>query len=111
MIENVKGDATVVAHLDYYDDDPVMPEREFFYKVLGTLQPDYLQRLIKEANRVRHKKDEEETKDELIEIREDLVAKIETEPFFSSKIRALTPSIESRGRALHLLKVKTKPKR
>ena len=52
--------------------------------MLGTLQPEYLSSLIKHANRARNR---EETKapELTILIREELFAKLESEPFFSSK--------------------------
>ena len=70
--------------------------------------PNYLSHIIKEANRRRNKRDEEEEKQEMIEIREDLLAKINSEPFFSSKIVPILIHIETKGRGLALLKIKTK---
>lgn len=46
---------------------------------------------------------------EAIRIREDLVQKLEAEPYFSSMLWQLT-YLEHRGRALALLKVKAKPR-
>ena len=35
-----------------------MPEREFFYGVIGTIKTDYLVQVIDEANKVRYKAEE-----------------------------------------------------
>ena len=36
----------VLAYMDYYEDSREIPERWYFYNVLGTLAEDYLQHLI-----------------------------------------------------------------
>lgn len=40
-------------HLDYYDDAPELPERWYFYSVLGTVAPDYLRNLIQNQTKLR----------------------------------------------------------
>ena len=85
IFEQVKDDATIVGHLHYYPDIKELPDHTFFYNVLGTLQPDYLSNLIKHANRVRNRRDPEQDKAELIAIDPHILAKLENEPYFSSK--------------------------
>jgi hypothetical protein len=42
----VNGNKENIEYLDYYSDSPELPERWFFYNVLGTLAEGYLQQII-----------------------------------------------------------------
>jgi hypothetical protein len=84
MLKQVEADPELMKYLPVYPEIDGNVNRAFFYGVLGTLQPEYLSSLIKHANRARNR---EETKapESTILIREELFAKLESEPFFSSK--------------------------
>ena len=42
----VKSSDDVMQHLDYYSDSPDLPEKWYFYSVVGTVAPDYLNNII-----------------------------------------------------------------
>ena len=84
VLKQVKGDQELMMHLPVYQDQKGTPDRTFFYGVLGTLAPSWLQDLIKHANRERNKA-EGVAEPESIVVREDIMKKLEAEPFFSSK--------------------------
>jgi hypothetical protein len=46
VFEQVKSSDEVMLYLDYYEDAPELPERWYFYTVVGTVAPDYLKNLI-----------------------------------------------------------------
>ena len=78
----------MMKYLPIYEDMEGVVNRDFFYGVLGTLSPEYLTALIKHANRARNKEDVKEPEQSIL-IREELWAKLESEPFFSSKYTIL----------------------
>ncbi len=58
IFDQVKNDKAIISHLNYYSDVKELPDHEFFYTILGSLQPEYVQGLISHANRLRNKRDE-----------------------------------------------------
>ena len=75
-----------MAHLNRYPGSKQLPERDYFYGIIGTLAPDYLSNLIKHANRIRNRGDERDSADETINVSVEIYEKLNQEPFFSSKI-------------------------
>jgi hypothetical protein len=71
-------------HLHIYSDYKELPDRRFFFGVLGTLRSKYLEAIIRSANRVWNIRSEDSGVQETIAIREDIFNRLETEPFFSS---------------------------
>lgn len=111
MIKVFKGDADLMRYLNYYDDDKNLPERDFFYGILGTFLPKYLEKVIQEQNRLRNKKTEEEDKKDTIQIREDLLRKLQNEPYLSSKLSTyIIIFLGKHGLGLSLLKTGAKPR-
>ena len=76
--------------------DGRLPEREYFWNVLNTLQAKYVQRLIEHANAQRMTVQEDEA--DAIEISEEWWQKLNALPFVS----------QNRGKTLHLLKKQSK---
>ena len=108
VMNEIKGDKEIMKHLNYYEGGP-LPERDFFFGVVGTLAPRYLEKAIQTAMRKRNTK--ESTNSDLIMVKADLWKKLSSEPFLSSKpiILLLIYIIENKGQALSLLKTKSKP--
>ena len=53
IFNQVKDDKSIISYLNYYEDHTVLPNRHFFFGILGTLEPSYLASLIKHANKIR----------------------------------------------------------
>jgi hypothetical protein len=86
--------------------EPELPNREFFYGVLGTLEPAYVTKLVGHANRVRNRKEVPDKQDETIEVRPEIWAELEKETYYSRMHCSLTHYIGVKGRASALLKGK-----
>ena len=95
LLDMVKEDEEVMKHLNYYDGKQRTIERGFFLGVIGTLHPNYLCELIKAQNRVRNNPSQEENKEEMIKVVDDIWAKILSEPFFTSKISYTDNALKS----------------
>ncbi len=80
-------------------EDGRLPAREYFWNVLNTLQPAYVQRLIQHANEQRMTAPEDGAGGEAIEITEEWWDKLTALPFVS----------QTKGKTLHLLKKQAKP--
>ena len=90
------------AFMLYFPDpkpDGRMPEREYFWNVLNTLQTDYVQQLIRDANAQRMTVQEDVDGADVIEISEEWWEKLNALPFVS----------QHKGKTLHLLKKQAKP--
>ena len=61
------------------------PSREYFFTVLNTVHPDYLSKIIKHANKVRHASDQMGNQDCEILMTTDWIEKLNEEPFISRK--------------------------
>src|SRR5271156_4867253 len=68
IFEQIKDDVRIVSYLHYYPYIKELPDHQFFYTVLGSLEPEYLSKLIKHANRAPNKRDAEEDQMEMIAI-------------------------------------------
>jgi len=90
-----------VAFMLYMPDpmpDGRLPEREYFWNVLNTLQTAYVQRLIEHANAQRMTLQEDADGGDAIEISDEWWRKLNALPFVS----------QNKGRTLHLLKKQSK---
>jgi hypothetical protein len=90
MMSQVREDPKIMMHLNYYEGSP-LPEKEFFYGVIGTFAPNYLEEAIRSANRTRNVKDT--SSQDLIQVNASLWKKLEAEPFLSSIFLRLTQYI------------------
>ena len=78
--------------------DGRLPERDYFWNVLNTLQTEYVQRLIEHANAQRMTVQQDGDGGDAIEISEEWWQKLNALPFVS----------QNRGKTLHLLKKQSK---
>ena len=62
-----------------------VPEREFFFGILGTLRPLYLKKIIEDANKVRYEADDKDPAKDVIMLDEDWYKELIKYPYFSSK--------------------------
>ncbi len=93
----MQKDAVFMQYMPDPTPDGRLPEREYFWNVLNTLQPAYVQRLVEHANAQRMTAQEDGDGD-AIEISEEWWQKLNALPFVS----------QNKGRTLHLLKKQSK---
>jgi hypothetical protein len=65
--------------------DKHLPDREYFFNVVNTSEPMYLQSLIRHAQNLRFANQNPDAKDERIEVNDFWAKELEAAPFFSSK--------------------------
>ena len=94
----MQKDAAFMQYMPDVTTEGRMPEREYFWNVLNTLQTVYVQRLIEHANSQRMTVQEDADGADAIEISEEWWRKLNALPFVS----------QNRGRTLHLLKKQAK---
>ena len=95
----MQPDAAFMQYMPDPTADGRLPEREYFWNVLNTAQPAYVQRLIQHANEQRMTAQEDGDGANAIEISEEWWDKLTALPFVS----------QTRGKTLHLLKKQAKP--
>ena len=83
------------------------PEREFFFNVLGTVNPQYLKHIIEEAEQKRYTGTDERSKSDTIMITGKWLEELHKYPFISSKCLLLT-RIERPGKAVYLIKERSR---
>lgn len=109
VFELMKSDAALVTYLDWYDDSRDFPERWYFYNVLATLYPDYLDHLIKRQTQLRVDANVIETEQQqLVTIRPEVLEALSSSVSSSSKLHVL-PS-EKSGKAWAMVKARAKPR-
>ena len=79
------------------------PERQFLFNIIGNADPDFLNAKIDEAHKKRMSGEVAEDS-EKIEIRADILEELMKTNYESSKFHWHIYSIESKGRAIYLLK-------
>ena len=62
-----------------------IPERDFFFGILGTLRPLYLTKIIEDANKVRYEGDVNDPEKDFIMLDDDWYKELIKYPYFSSK--------------------------
>ena len=95
----MQRDAAFMQYMPDPTADGRLPEREYFWNVLNTLQTAYVQQLIGHANAQRNTVQEDGDGADAIEISEEWWEKLTALPFVS----------QTRGKTLHLLKKQSKP--
>ena len=85
--------------------------RDYFWNILNTTNELYVQKLVSHANRQRYTADNEERKDEAIEVSEEWAELLTQHPFVSCKYLLVLILVESKGKMIHLLKKGSKPVR
>ena len=61
-----------------------LPEREFFFGIVGTLNPEYLKKIIEDANKNRFAVNEHDPKKDFIVIDKNWYDELIKHPYFSS---------------------------
>ena len=95
----MQPDAAFMQYMPDPTPDGRLPEREYFWNVLHTVQAEYVQRLIQHANEQRMTAQEGGDGADAIEISEEWWNKLNALPFVS----------QTKGKTLHLLKKQAKP--
>ncbi len=60
------------------------PEREFFFGILNSLRPEYVKKIIEDANKVRYEVDVKDPQKDFIMLDEDWYQELIKYPYFSS---------------------------
>jgi hypothetical protein len=84
-----------------------LPERNFFFTILASVQTDYLKGVIAEAHKLRFKEGQEQKASSVIMIKDSWLAELTKYPYISSKFYLLIV-IEKKGTGVFLLKERTK---
>ena len=95
----MQKDAAFMVYMPDPTADGRLPERQYFWNVLNTLQTEYVQRLIEHANAQRMTVQEDADGADAIEVSEEWWRKLNALPFVS----------QNKGKTLHLLKKQSKP--
>jgi hypothetical protein len=64
-----------------------LPEREYFFNIINTIEPDYLFSLIKHAKNLRFANSNPDENKDIIEVNEFWRKELEASPYFSSKYK------------------------
>jgi len=81
----MKQDKKFVFYFPDYYPKGRQPEREYFFNVLNTLQPSYMDQLIKKASKQRHSVLGGQPSDDVVNVSNDWWEKLNSQPYISSK--------------------------
>jgi hypothetical protein len=84
-----------------------LPERDFFFGILGTIKQDYLNQIIDHAEKSRYKPNDQGKKSDAIMITDEWLQELIKHPFISSNIMLLI-RIEKPGKAIYLIKERSR---
>ena len=84
-----------------------MPERDYFFSIIGTLKPDYLAKIVTNANNVRFSANDIVKPKDYIMMDDSWLQELTKYPYFSCKSYLLT-IIEKPGKTVYLLKERSK---
>jgi hypothetical protein len=108
LYKDAMSDVEVCQYLpDLEQNSSKLPEREFFFNVLGTVKPEYLKYIIEQAEQKRYKGSEENSRSNIIMMTDNWLQELNKYPFISSKLRLLI-FIEKPGKAIYLIKERSK---
>ena len=98
---------------DKYPDDKG-PNHDYFFNILNTVYPDYLQQVTEHASKQRFTASGEEMKEQTIKVTDHWYDELSKMPFISCKliiylIFIVLFLIEKNGKTINLLKAKAKP--
>ena len=85
------------------------PDRIYFFNILNTVEPDYVQSLMKHAQALRFGEKGKDADRNRIEITEEWMKELQASPYYSRKLRHLTIILGHHGSQLMLLKQGSKP--
>ena len=63
-----------------------LPERDFFFAIIGTVKPDYLKKIIEDANKNQFGVNDQKVEKDYIMIDDSWLHELTKHPYFSSKI-------------------------
>ena len=86
LIKDIMGDAELARFFPDQATKGNRPDRVFFFNVINTLQPDYLQKLIMHAQSQRARGSEAQANPNIIEVNDFWRKELEATPYFSSKL-------------------------
>jgi hypothetical protein len=86
-----------------------LPEREFFFNVVNTADPQYVSALIKHAHSLRFGDKDPNSNKNIIEVTQEWVKELEASPYYSRNTYLYNLSIGHHGKTLMLLKKESKP--
>ena len=112
MYEEVKTDEVVLKYLpEFPPNSNKLPERKFFYGIIATLLPEYLQQAIQQARHSRFDANEAGKEEESIVVANKWLSELMQYPVNKSKL-TITASfiyfLAKRGTAVFLLKKNSK---
>ena len=84
-----------------------LPEREFFFSILGTVKKEYLIQIIEDAEKKRFSAGDQKKSTDIIMLTDEWLHELNKYPFISSNIICLT-LIEKPGKAIYLIKERSK---
>jgi len=84
-----------------------LPEREFFFSILGTVKKEYLIQIIEDAEKKRFSAGDQKKSTDIIMLTDEWLHELNKYPFISSNIICLT-IIEKPGKAIYLIKERSK---
>ena len=85
LAENLKDDEELVKYLPDKWHKKLKLDREWFFNILNTVHPGYLQQIIKHAQKQRQTANTEEEKKETITITDEWKKRLEQSTFISNK--------------------------
>jgi len=96
-VKNLYSDAMNDSELEPYlpnleQNSNRLPEREFFFGIMGTVKPDYLKKIIDDANKVRYEANDTKVQSDYIVIDDDWLQELTKHPYYSSKHSLLIPN-------------------
>ena len=108
LYEDVMTDPQVSEYLpDLEQSSNKLPEREFFFIILGTVKQEYLKKIIEDAEKKRFKDGDQKRGADTIMITDQWLHELNKYPFISSNIILLI-LIEKPGKAIYLIKERSK---
>ena len=84
-------------------------DRQYFWNVLNTVNEEYVSQIVAHANAQRNSTASKDQEAMAMEITDDWLEKLQAIPYISRKFTLMiNPSVERRGRTVHLLRQKSK---
>lgn len=85
LIKDVMSQASLAKFFPEQKTHADLPDREFFFNIINTTEPEYLAALIKHAHEVRLKGMNPQDNPNTIEVTDQWVKELQASPFYSSK--------------------------
>jgi hypothetical protein len=86
LIKDVMGQPSLAKFFPEQKTHADLPDREFFFNIINTTEPEYLAALIKHAHDVRLRGRNPQDNPNTIEVTDEWVKELKASPFYSSKM-------------------------